>query len=253
MLGFDYELFLKDGIKVPLYVPIGHLCAVGGTNAGKSTGVLYWMYKAQKKEKRLRRTPSCLSCEYWIADFKASHEFMGISEHYGEFEDCYRVIKEFYNEFLITPEGGSGVVKILVIDEIAGLLTHFSMNVTDGSGKTSKVSKTMGDEIRLIMCNILMLGRSKMCYLWLSMQRYTASIFPASSGAADNFNICIGLGSLSVDGRRGLFAGEHLDGEDEMRFGQGQGIVLVDGVGLKTLIIPKVSKKRLLELLKNGE
>ncbi len=251
MLGFDYQLLLKEGEKVPLYVPIGHLCVVGSTNSGKSTGVLYWMYKAQKQEKSSDRTSPCLKCKYWIADFKASHEFKGITMHYGEFEDCYRVIKEFYEEFLNTPEGGSGVVKILVVDEIAGLLTHLNIVTTEGTGKNNKSNRALGDEIRLIMSNILMLGRSRMCYLWLSMQRYTASIFPASSGAADNFNICIGLGTLSVDGRRGLFAGEHLEDEDDIHFGQGRGIALIDGIGLKGLIVPKVSKKRLLELLNN--
>ena len=252
MLGFDYQLFLEEGIKIPLYVPIGHLCVVGGTNSGKSTGVLYWMYKIQKMAREQDITSSCLRCEYWIADFKASHEFMGISQHYGEFEDCYRVIKEFYKEFLNTPEGGSGVIKILVIDEIAGLLSHLSMVTMDENAKSGKVNKVISEEIRLITCNILMLGRSRRCYLFLSMQRYTASIFPPSSGAADNFNICVGLGSLSIDGRRGLFAGEHLVGEEDMRFGQGQGIVLMDGIGLRSLVIPKVSKKKLLELLRNN-
>ena len=33
------------------------------------------------------------------------------------------------------------------------------------------------------------------------MQRYTASIFPSSSGSADNFHVCVGLGRMTVDGR----------------------------------------------------
>lgn len=128
----------------------------------------------------------------------------------------------------------------MLIDEIAGLLTYFPI---------TREGKAKADEIRAIMSSILMLGRSRRCFLWLSMQRYTASIFPASSGAADNFHVCVGLGRLTVDGRKGLFAGEHFEGEENLLFGHGRGIVLIDGQPLQALIIPKVSKAKLLELL----
>ena len=230
MLGFDYWIFSVQGIKIPLYAPVdSHLIVVGGSGSGKSTAVLYWLYKLKSHNVVL-----------YIVDFKASHEFSGISSHFAEFEDSYDMIKKFYDEFSSTPEGGDGKIKILLIDEIAGLLTHYSM---------TKDGKQKADEIRNMMSSILMLGRSRRCFLWLSMQRYTATIFPSSSGSADNFHIAVGLGNLSVDGRKGLFAGEHFDGEEELQFKQGRGIVLIDGQPLKGLIIPKVSKKRLLELL----
>lgn len=180
----------------------------------------------------------------YIVDFKASHEFEGITdkERFGEFEDVYDVILRFYDEFMNTPEGGEECYKILLIDEIAGLLTHYSM---------SKDGKAKADKIRNIMSSILMLGRSRKCFLWLSMQRYTASIFPASSGSADNFHIYVGLGRLTVDGRKGLFAGEHMEGEENLQFGMGKGIVLIDGQNLRALVLPKISKKKILGLLQN--
>ena len=109
--------------------------------------------------------------------------------------------------------------------------------------------KKKADRVRNIMASILMLGRSRNCFLWLSMQRYSATVFPASSGAADNFQICVGLGRLTVEGRKGLFAGEHFDGEETLRFGQGEGIILVEGQPLRGIVIPTVSKKKLLVLL----
>lgn len=231
MLGFDYQLFSVQGLKIPLYAPLNsHLIIVGGSGSGKTTAILYWLYKAKK-----------YNCSFYIADFKASKEFKGISDNFAEFEDCYGLIKCFYEDFLSTPEGGSGKIKILLIDEIAGLLMHYSM---------TKEGKQKADKIRNILSSILMLGRSRRCFLWLSMQRYTASVFPSSSGSADNFHVCIGLGKLTTDGRKGLFAGEHFDGEEDLTFGQGKGIVLIDGQPLKGIIIPNVSKKRLLELLK---
>jgi len=229
MLGYDLQWLSEHGDKLPVFAPIGHTIVVGGSGSGKSTSVLYWLYKLKK-----------YNCELYIADFKKSNEFSGITPHFAQFEDCYQLIKDFYEIFLSTPEGGDGRNKILLIDEIAGLLTHFSM---------TKEGKARADEVRGLMSSILMLGRSRLCWLWLSLQRYTASIFPSSSGSADNFHVSVGLGRLTVEGRKGLFAGEHFEGEENLQFGQGRGIVLIDGQPLKALIIPKVSKKKLLSLL----
>ena len=214
MLGYDYKFYSDVGVKIPIYAPIGHLIVVGGSGSGKSTSILYWIYNLKSQY-----------CKLYIVDFKASHEFEG-----------------FYDEFMNTPEGGEECYKILLIDEIAGLLTHYSM---------SKDGKAKADKIRNIMSSILMLGRSRKCFLWLSMQRYTASIFPASSGSADNFHIYVGLGRLTVDGRKGLFAGEHMEGEENLQFGMGKGIVLIDGQNLRALVLPKISKKKILGLLQN--
>lgn len=229
MLGYDYQCLSIQGEKLSLYAPIGHLIVVGGSGSGKSTAVLYWLYKLREYD-----------CSLYIADFKKSNEFCGISSNFAEFEDCYQLIQDYYGAFQSLPEGGDGRTHILLIDEIAGLLTYSSM---------AKEGKAKADEIRAIMSSVLMLGRSRKCFLWLSMQRYTASIFPASSGSADNFHVCVGLGRLTVDGRKGLFAGEHFEGEEDLQFGQGRGIVLIDGQPLKALVIPKVSKKKLLTLL----
>ncbi len=222
MIGYDYQLFNVQGLKIPLYAPIdGHYIIVGGSGSGKSTTVLYWLYKCRKYNLKL-----------YIADFKASKEFKGISDNFAEFEDCYDLIKKYYEDFLTTPEGGDRKINILLIDEIAGLLTHFSM---------TKEGKQKADEIRNIMSSILMLGRSRKCFIWLSMQRYTASIFPSSSGSADNFHVCVGLGRMTVDGRKGLFAGEHFEGEEELLFGMGKGIVLIDGQPLRSLICSQLN------------
>lgn len=232
ILGFYLNLREVHGLNIPLLAPVNsHLIVVGGSGSGKSTAVLYWLYKIRD-----------YNCNLYIVDFKASKEFEGITENFAEFEDSYDLIKKFYCDFLATPEGGDGKTKILLIDEIAGLLTHYSM---------TKENKAKADEIRNIMSSILMLGRSRKCFLWLSMQRYSASIFPASSGSADNFHICVGLGRLTVDGRKGLFAGEHLENEENIQFGQGKGIVLIDGQPIKALAIPKVSKEKIRKLLSN--
>lgn len=231
LVGYDLKYYLLDGMKIAVNSQMGHLICVGGSGSGKSTVLLYWIFKMKK---------SGMNCDLYIMDFKASHEFEGITQNYAEYEECYVKIKEFYDMFLQMPEGGDGHIKILLIDEIAGLLTFYSMN---------KEGKVKADEIRYMMSSILMLGRSRKCFLWLAMQRYSANIFPTSSGAVDNFHICVGLGRLSVDSRKSLFAGEHFEGEDEIQFGQGKGIALLDGQPLIAIIIPRVSKNKMLTLL----
>lgn len=231
LLGYDYFMYYVEGAQIPLHASLGHIICVGGSGSGKSTALLYWLFKMKKAN---------MPTELYIMDFKASHEFRGITDNYAEYEACYERIVSFYMVFSTLEEGGDGTVKILLIDEIAGLLTHLGM---------TKEGKAKADEIRMIMSSILMLGRSRNCFLWLAMQRYTATIFPASSGAADNFHICVGLGKLSVDSRKSLFAGEHIAEEETLVFGQGKGIVLIDGQPLQTLVIPTVSKKKLLKLL----
>ncbi|MGN0665742.1 MAG: hypothetical protein ACI4KF_04375 [Huintestinicola sp.] len=114
MLGYDLTILQTQGLKIPVFASTdSHLIVVGGSGSGKSTAILYWLHKLKTQDIAL-----------YIVDFKASHEFAGITEHFAEFESSYDMIKLFYDEFLSTPEGGSGQIKILLIDEIAGLLTH---------------------------------------------------------------------------------------------------------------------------------
>ena len=235
MLGYDYQWLSVQGDKRPLYAPIGHTIVVGGSGSGKSTSVLYWLWKLVKNN----------DVELTIVDFKASHEFAGIvaePERFAESNElaCYSLIEDFYNRYTSIPEGGDSRIHVLLIDEAAGLLNHLSL---------TKEGSALANKIRLYLSSLLMGGRSRLCFTWLVMQRYSASIFPSSSGAADNFHVCVGLGRLTVDGRKGLFAGEHFEGEENLQFGQGRGIVLIDGQPLRALIIPKVSKAKLLKLL----
>ena len=231
MLGYSLDLYINRHIQIKIDAPIGHTIVVGGSGSGKSTAALYWLFKMKKEHSNI---------ELYIMDFKASHEFIGITDNYAEYEDIYDKLVEFYDMFCTLEEGGDGSVKILIIDEIAGMLSHLSM---------TKEGKEKADKVRQIMSSILMMGRSRNCYLWLIMQRYTATIFPASSGAVDNFFVYVGLGRLSVDSRKSLFACEHIEEEDHITFGMGKGLVLIDGQEIQTLIIPNVSKKKLLQLL----
>ncbi|QUI21568.1 hypothetical protein HZI73_04345 [Vallitalea pronyensis] len=95
MIGYDYQLYSIQGLIIPLYAPLdSHFVIVGGSGSGKSTAILYWLYKIKKYGFLL-----------YIVDFKASREFTGITMNFAEFEESYVMIKKYYEEFLATPEG----------------------------------------------------------------------------------------------------------------------------------------------------
>ena len=94
MVGYDYSVLNNYGVKVPINISTdSHVIIVGGSGSGKSTGVLYFLYKMMKNN----------DIQITICDFKASHEFDGITDKFAEFEDCYHQIKQFYADFLSTP------------------------------------------------------------------------------------------------------------------------------------------------------
>ena len=48
MLGYDCLYWQNQGLTIPVYAPLnGHYIVVGGSGSGKSTAVLYWLYKAR--------------------------------------------------------------------------------------------------------------------------------------------------------------------------------------------------------------
>ena len=158
------------------------------------------------------------------------------------------MIEEFYSEFERTAENNTQI-KILLIDEYAAYITWLVQN-----------NKNVCQRITRLISTQMMRGRSRRTYTWCVQQRMTASLFPSGIGAIDNFQICVGLGRLSVDSRKSLFAGEHFENEAfEKAFHPttGQGIILIDGQELQPLQVPYISdkeklRKLLVELGKEG-
>lgn len=229
MIQLGYNLITEQPITAEI-AKTGHLCCVGGTGSGKSVATLYFLYQLLKN----------YNVELYIADFKKSGDYKSITEKFAEFDKVTELIEDFYAEFEKTPENNP-TVKILLIDEYAGYIIWLTQN-----------DKKKAEDIKGKTSNILMLGRSRHCFVWCIQQRISASLFPAGIGAIDNFQICIGLGRLSVESRKSLFAGEHLeDAEFEEKYHPktGQGLILIDGQELKAIQIPYISDKEKLKAL----
>lgn len=236
MMQLGYDLITEQPITAEI-LETGHACIVGGSGSGKSIATMYILYSLLKN---YRVNEKQKDIELYIADFKKSGDYAGITEKFAEFENVTELIEEFYAEFERTPENNP-MIKILLIDEYAGYIVWITQN-----------DKQKAETIKRYISNVLMLGRSRHCFVWCIQQRITASLFPAGIGAIDNFQICIGLGRLSVESRKSLFAGEHLEDtefEEQYHPKTGQGLILIDGQELKPIQIPYISDKAKLKAL----
>ena len=207
------------------------MCLVGNTGSGKSVAALYFIYKLLK---------AGLPVHLYIGDFKKSGDFRGLSKDFAEFDAVTGLIDAFYAVFEATPEG-CRELKILLLDEYAGYTTWLTQQ-----------DKKKAEEIKGKIANLLMLGRSRHCYVWCIQQRMTATLFPAGIGAVDNFQICVGLGRLTPDSRRSLFAGEYPDDSPFMQNfqpGTGRGLILIDGRPIRPFAVPRISDKAALSAL----
>ncbi|MCM1302889.1 MAG: hypothetical protein NC305_07715 [Lachnospiraceae bacterium] len=228
-IGIDAEYGL------PLTIDLGHtghFCVVGGTGSGKSVFTLYALYKLLR---------SGIPVDLHVGDFKKSGDYAHISPHFAEGDAVTCLVEDYYALFETVPEGGNNVFHILLLDEYAGFCTWLTQH-----------DKKKAEEIKGKIANILMLGRSRRCYVWCIQQRITATLFPAGIGAIDNFQVCVGLGRLSPDSRRSLFAGEYPDDTAFMQTfmpGTGKGLAMVDGQGIRPFVVPHIDSEEDLRAL----
>lgn len=221
-LGYDAQY------NIPICANLsdtGHLCFIGSTGSGKTMAILYFLYNLFKSGEKV---------DLWIGDFKRSGDYKGLSKNFSEFDKVTNIIEDFYTVFESTPED-SKIIKLLVIDEYAGYITWLT-----------QTDKKKCEEIKGKISGILMMGLSRLTFVLCCQQRISANLFPSGIGAIDNFQICIGLSRLTIDSRKSLFAGEHLEDEAfEKTYvpGQGQGLILIDGQPLKPFVVPRISSK----------
>lgn len=179
---------------------------VGKTGSGKSYA-LYVLLGIYAKY----TNASITVCDYKKSSFANFEDIPNFYGYTDVIDGVKEVYKEFCNRLKTNDDEINGHIKVLIIDEYGALI--------------SSQDKKTADELKTMVGNMLFMGRSLGIRVIIGVQRADAEYFKA--GARDQFHAILGLGNLSQEQKRMLFA----DYKDKMteRVGIGEGYLLIEG------------------------
>lgn len=220
-IGYDYEIWNLYQIKQALDIDLrSHpsLLLTGSSGTGKSYALKYLLSNLLLNRVNLA-----------FCNFKRSEDFNFLNKYgkYYTYSDCVNGIQKFYNTFKekqISDIEFDGTYHILIFDEFPAFILS----------ETLKDKKT-AEKYKLIISEILMLGRSYGLGIWLVMQRPDSAFL--ANGARDNFQTTISLGNISKEAKTMLYSGEDLPNRV---YKVGEGICWIDGIGLKEIKFPRI-------------
>ena len=230
VIGYNLSLWqeykIKQGIDVPLRSHPS-LLLTGASGSGKSYALKYL----------LEQLLSVHDVDLAFCNFKRSEDFRFLVgyEKYYTYADCTAGLQSFYDSFKCTQTHStefSGMYHILVFDEFPAFILS----------ETMKDKKT-AEQYKLMISELLMLGRSYGYGVWLVMQRPDSAFF--ANGARDNFHMTVSLGNLSKEAKAMLYSGEDLP-KDHI-YQTGEGIAWIDGQGILQIKYPRIRDLRKLE------
>lgn len=159
---------------------------VGATGTGKTVCIKILISKI------LQQKPTS---KIWVLDFKAQ-DFRFLKDYpryYSGLEECIKGLYDYHKSFQLVQERGTvDCSNYIIFDEFAAFLRAIEI----------KDKKLLGT-IKAIMSELVMVGRGYQYYPVIGMQRADSEYFATSR---DNFELCIGLGNLSQEGKKMLFA-----------------------------------------------
>jgi len=188
-----------------------NLLVVGATGTGKS----YALATILGSVARFTPDVSITICDYKKSSFA---QFEDTPNFYG-YENVPDGIRAFYREFSerleANDEKRNAKKRVLLIDEYGALI--------------AAQDKQAADELKMMVANMLFMGRSLGIVVLIGVQRADAEHFKA--GARDQFKAILALGNLSKEQKMMLFA----DHKDELtdNNGVGEGYLLEDGHGIE--------------------
>ena len=188
-----------------------NLLVVGATGTGKS----YALATILGSVARFTPDVSITICDYKKSSFA---QFEDTPNFYG-YENVPDGIRAFYREFSerleANDEKRNAKKCVLLIDEYGALI--------------AAQDKQAADELKMMVANMLFMGRSLGIVVLIGVQRADAEHFKA--GARDQFKAILALGNLSKEQKMMLFA----DHKDELtdNNGVGEGYLLEDGHGIE--------------------
>lgn len=226
-VGFEIIKNVK-GIRLEVNMKTAcHWIICGGSGSGKSYFILYALNSILNDQIIL-----------YLADFKGSGDYIGLSDKYAEFGEITAFIEDFYSKYIEIKENQTGEHIMLIFDEYAGFLVWLEGN-----------DKKKAAEIKNKISEILMLGRELpgggSAWIWIVCQRADSTYF--AHGARDNFMVSVGMGRLSKESKTMLFPGE--DFPPQYSPETGCGVILEDGKPLRIFEVPNFDKKRVKSLL----
>ena len=213
VVGADYSA-LAHGIRMPRKVDfskVPHLLIVAPSGSGKTYLLTYILGQLAKK-------PILLL----LADFKGVDfiEFDGCRGYYKHtaVADALNLVFEELQSRMANPRSDNQPLYFCV-DEWAGFLSLYP--------------KKAQEDFKQKMASILMLGRGVGVFVIMALQRADAAYITGR----DNFGNCIGLGHLSKESIRMLFADEADQIQPKPR---GRGYLRIDGKPLAEIVVPKL-------------
>lgn len=239
-IGYDVETDCVGKIKMDILTHV-HGAIVGQSGSGKSVALLWLLYQILSLD---------MPVEMFICDPKNSGDFVGIvpPDHFAMgMEQSGNMVHTYYESFLQTKEGNN-VLRLIYIDEYAGLINSLPDIIGGKEGKAEV------ERIKSEMAAMFMLSRSRGMGIWLIMQRPSASLFNTSisNGCLDNLMFALNMGKLHTQTHVSLFANECLENKEfaaTYHPSRGSGYFLQDGQPLKAIRIPLIRDKAALTKL----
>lgn len=192
-----------------------HMITIGASGSGKT-----FLNKLVVARVGLNISNSSIT----VLDFKADdYHFARGSKNLHEFDKVKDGLEKYYQEFLLRQQGADtdSSFKLLVIEELGSIMGYFDKKIVEG--------------MKMMIANLIFMGRSVNFHILISTQRPESSYFNA--GVRDSIGVVIALGNLSKEGKSMLFN----DFKDEMKekHGQGSGF-MTNGMELFSIKVPQV-------------
>lgn len=220
--GYDLIMWERFHTRLPIYVRLEknlHWLLCGNSGSGKSYLLLMLLrdiiagYGADIK--------------LWFFDFKSSPDFsfMDGYDRYYAGAGCADGLENFYNEYLRVKSGEiqDGKIRLMVFDEWAGFMVY----------ETQK-DKKRAERYKGYLLEILLMGRSMLCGVWVTMQRNDAKYIEGR----DQFFVTIALGKMSREMKLMVMQGDEL--EQREVYACGEGIIRMDSLGTRYLKVPRL-------------
>lgn len=219
-VGYDLTMWERFHTRLPIYVRLEknlHWQICGSSGSGKSYLLLMLL--------RNIITEYGVGVKLWLLDFKASPDF-DFMENYCRYyagDSCAGGLEDFYNEYLQVKNGKirDGKIRLMLFDEWAGFIVY----------ETQK-DKKRAERFKGYILEVLLLGRSMLCGIWVIMQRNDAKYIEGR----DQFFVTIALGKMSREMKLMVMQGDEL--EQREVYACGEGIIRMDAIGTRYLKVP---------------